>query len=87
MVSVSLFGALGEGSLLSRKNSVCFYCTGDAQFRISWLSILDSFVCGVLMGTVNSRGNGPEIAYLCDGVNGIVTQMRWDPTAPVLWSC
>lgn len=37
------------------------------------LGILDSFVCGVPMVTIDRRGHGPEIAYLCDGVNGIIT--------------
>ncbi len=37
------------------------------------LGILDSFVCGVPMVTTDCRGHGPEIVYLRDGVNGIMT--------------
>lgn len=37
------------------------------------LGILDSLVGGVPMVTVDSRGHDSEIAYLCDGVNGIMT--------------
>ncbi|MCA9468886.1 MAG: glycosyltransferase family 4 protein [Nitrospira sp.] len=37
------------------------------------LGILDSFVTGVPMATTNERGHGPEIVYLCHGVNGIMT--------------
>ena len=37
------------------------------------LGILDSFVCGVPMVTTDCGGHGPEIAYLHNGVNGIMT--------------
>ncbi len=37
------------------------------------LGILDSFVCGVPIVTTDCRAHGPEIAYLHDGVNGIMT--------------
>ena len=37
------------------------------------LGVLDSFVCGVPMVTADCGGHGPEIAYLHNGVNGIMT--------------
>ncbi len=37
------------------------------------LGILDSFTCGVPMVTTDCRGHSPEIVYLRDGVNGIMT--------------
>lgn len=37
------------------------------------LGILDSFVSEVPMITTDCRVHSPEIAYLCDGVNGIIT--------------
>ena len=37
------------------------------------LGILGSFVSGVPMITTNGSGHGPEIAYLCNGVNGVMT--------------
>jgi glycosyltransferase involved in cell wall biosynthesis len=38
------------------------------------LSILDTFVAGVPMVTTIDAKHGPEIAYLEDGVNGVVTE-------------
>ena len=38
------------------------------------LSILDSFVCGVPMLTTDCGLHSPEIAYLEDGVNGLMTE-------------
>lgn len=38
------------------------------------LHILDSFVAGVPMITTNDAKHSPEVAYLEDGVNGLVTQ-------------
>lgn len=38
------------------------------------LGILDSFVCGAPMVTTDCGGHGPEIAYLRDGENGIMTR-------------
>ena len=37
------------------------------------LGILDSFVCGVPMITTACGIHGPEIAYLKNGVNGVLT--------------
>lgn len=37
------------------------------------LSILDAFVCGVPMVTTDCGLHGPEIAYLADGGNGLMT--------------
>lgn len=37
------------------------------------LGILDSFVCGVPMVTTDWRLHSPEISYLQDGVNGLMT--------------
>ena len=37
------------------------------------LGILDSFACGVPLVTTDCGGHGPEIAYLCNGVNGVMT--------------
>lgn len=38
------------------------------------LGILDSFTCGVPLVTTNCRIHSPEIAYLIDGVNGVMTE-------------
>jgi glycosyltransferase involved in cell wall biosynthesis len=37
------------------------------------LTILDSFVSGVPMITTDWKGHSPEIAYLIDGYNGVIT--------------
>jgi glycosyltransferase involved in cell wall biosynthesis len=38
------------------------------------LQVLDCFVAGLPMLTTNDAKHGPEVAYLVDGVNGIVTE-------------
>ena len=38
------------------------------------LSIIDSFVSGVPLVTTDAKGHGPEIEYLENGVNGIMTK-------------
>lgn len=45
------------------------------------LGILDSFVCGMPMLTTNCGGHGPEIAYLEQGKNGIMTAFDIDAYA------
>jgi len=42
------------------------------------LNILDSFVAGVPMITTNCKGHGPEIAYLTNGENGLMTTTSLD---------
>jgi glycosyltransferase involved in cell wall biosynthesis len=42
------------------------------------LGILDSFVCGVPMLTMDRGGHSPEIAYLENGVNGAITANSMD---------
>jgi len=37
------------------------------------LSVLDSFVCGVPLTTTDCSIHGPEIAYVNNGVNGLIT--------------
>lgn len=35
---------------------------------------MDSFTCGVPLVTTNCGIHGPEIAYLIDGMNGVMTE-------------
>lgn len=43
------------------------------------LGILDSFVCGVPMVTTDCRLHSPEIAYLENGINGLMTSDALEP--------
>jgi glycosyltransferase involved in cell wall biosynthesis len=45
------------------------------------LNILDSFVAGVPIITTDCRGHGPEIAYLVNGENGLMTANLLDDYA------
>lgn len=48
------------------------------------LGILDSFVCRVPMLTTNCSGHGPEIAYLKNGVNGLMTPSSLEDYVPAV---
>lgn len=45
------------------------------------LGVLDSFALDVPLVTTDCRGHGPEIAYLRDGVNGVMTKCDADDYA------
>jgi len=58
------------------KDKVALIALADVMLNpgLVGLGILDSFVCGVPMLTTNCGVHSPEIAYLENGVNGIMTE-------------
>ena len=63
------------GARFGREKAVC---VSLAQMMLNpgavGLGILDAFVCGVPMLTTNCGMHGPEIAYLDNGRNGVMTE-------------
>lgn len=47
--------------------------------RLVGLAVLDAFALGLPMVTTTAPGHGPEIAYLREGVNGVIVKDADDP--------